>query len=181
MRNWTLRELLLLVTVMAFVLFHVGNAVRIKVTPLEDFEVTADEFHNWAKGVDPQSSRRGSSSQTSNRQGVRITRFQELEIETTSDKTREIVRHWRHRVQEKIDQNGWLVSGGGSGGDEFSYSIWKLDSLYDVNFYCQSTPIPVDNRNKDPNRVRLSIRWIAIGYTRLRDDKRLIAPAPAAP
>jgi len=179
-KNWTLRELLLLVTVIGFVLFHIGNTIRLKVMQLEPFEVSADELSVWAKEIDPQLSKHGGSSQTSSRLNVSSTRFQHLELETTAEKAPEIVRHWRRRVLEQIDQNGWMISGR-SGENPFSFSIWKLDSLYEINFQSQSTPIPVNDWNKNPNRVVLTIHWITIGYTRLRDDKRLVTPASAAP
>ena len=49
MRNWTLREMLLLVAVPAFLIFHATEGVRLRVMPFERFELEPSDFEKWAK------------------------------------------------------------------------------------------------------------------------------------
>jgi hypothetical protein len=182
MRNWTLREMLLLVAVLAFLIFHAAEAVRRRVMAFERFEVEPNDLENWAKEIDPNVSvfGGGSDSSASHHGAERIIHYT---FEVPADKVSPIVEHWRDRILEKIDAEGWKISGHSRGTEQFGFSFRKHDSHYDTHFYGFAAPIPAEwpRSEKDKDKVRLQVRWIAIGYTRLYDGKRLVEPAPAAP
>jgi hypothetical protein len=182
MRNWTLREMLLLVAVLAFLIFHATEGVRLRVMPFERFEVEAFELEKWAKEIDPNVGLDGGgSSSSATPHGAE--RIVHCTFEIPKDKVTPVVEHWRERIKEKIDAEGWKIGGYNRGTEEFGFSFRKHDSHYETHFYCWSTPLPDESSRseKDKEKVRLMLRWIMIGYTRLHDGKRLVEPAPAAP
>ena len=182
MRNWTLREMLLLVAVLAFVIFHATEGVRLRVVPFERFEVEPSDLEKWAKEIDPNVSMDGGSSgsSASHHGAERIIRYT---YEVPADQVTPIVEHWREHIAEKIAAEGWKINGHSRGTEQFGFSFRKHDSHYDTHFYSLTAPLPADwpRSEKDKDKVRLVVRWIAIGYTRLYDGKRLVEPVPAAP
>ena len=182
MRNWTLREMLLLVTVLAFVLFLVSDAVRSRIAPFQRFELTYSDVVNWAKEVDSKaipSDATGGGSRSQDPHGGRSDLFIGLELEVSAAKVPEILQNYRRRITEKIDREGWTKSVHGT--DPFQISLRKLGSLFDVYFFTATTPIPVNELNGGEDKVRLTIHWIIIGYTTTRDGMGLANPAPTAP
>jgi hypothetical protein len=179
MIRWTLRELLLLLTVVGFALFHFGNTLRLRVVSFIPFGVTTDELTDWAREIDP-SIERPTWGYLSGPFAGGKERWNHMEFNVATADVPKITEHWRTRVAEKIKRENWQSSGQGSGTGMFSFSLGNGDSRYDVAFYWSTASPTSSGENSDDSRVRLTVRWIEVGYTRLYVDKHLINDPAAA-
>lgn len=175
MKQWTLRELLLLLTVLSFALYYISESVHRRVLPFAPFEVRDQELTGWAREVDPASSMHryvvsgGTWPDETGRH-----RMHHLEMEVSADQVMSVVRHWQKRIDEKIVSEGWNRPGAGSSENVFSYSLARPNELYDVDFSHSTSPPSKSWSMPKPNTVRLDLHWVEVGYIRYRNGKRLV-------
>jgi hypothetical protein len=170
-RNWTLRELLLLAVFLTFVIWHAYDAARVRFGRMERFEITPAELETWAKEIDP-SVRLSAAGDGTGAINSRTTPLVHWEFDVPLDQIDKIFENWRLRVGEKIHRGGWTWRGGGSGKNgethDFSFRVSKSDSRYTAFFYAEPTP-GVARPKDGTGRTRLSVEWIVLGYSRRRN------------
>ena len=183
MRTWKRRELALLAVFLLFVVWHAYDAARVRFGRMERFEITPGELETWAQEIDP-SVRLSPAKVETPANTVPTTAFEHWEFEVPESREHEIVNNWERHFRAKIDQDGWRFIGAGSGGDggmrHFQIYFRNRDSYYETYLHAnyetvpfeRTTPLATSVPENGHGRVRLSVDWFAVGYTRLRREWR---------
>jgi hypothetical protein len=179
MRQWTIRELLLLIGILAFISSYAADALRTRSLPQHAFDLPYDRFADWAREIDP-NSLQGSSVVSSG--GVRnwpTTDNWHFEFKTNTARADDIVRNIRRGIEAHLTSNGWESSNHAFYDARHRCTLRRFDATYELQSNYFTEPIPVNQWNKDPNRVRLVVRWLGVGYTKSYGDMHLAAPVNA--
>lgn len=181
MTQWTIRELLLLIGILAFASAYIADSLRPQSLPQDSFELPYDHFISWAQEIDRDSTK-GSSVVAAGSQGTwpwPTTEHWWLEFETSDARADEIVRNIRRHTVAHLASNGWRLTGQTSLDTRNRYTLRRDDSSYELQSDYFMKPIPINQGNKDPHRVRLSLRWLGVGFTKTYGDLHLAAPIPS--
>lgn len=174
MRNWKRRELALLAVFLTLATWRAYDAIRVRVGRMERFEIAPGELEIWAQEMDP--SVRLSPAKVDVAAGnVPTTAFGHWEFEVPDAEVHAIVNNWERRFREKIRRNGWRFVGSGSGGDQgmrrFQIRFRNGDSYYETYLYATCETDLFATPKNGGRRVRLSVDWFAVGYSRLQSDR----------
>jgi hypothetical protein len=179
MKNWTIREMLLLIAILAFVSAYAAEAWRVERLPEDVFQLPYREWDDWVLEIDGNSRPTGSAMSGPGRGFWPNTQNSYCTIETSASNVDKIVETLRRRLQEQMTANGWQWTGKADRGERYECSLSKRDSMYVLRSNYYTKPIPIGQGNKDPDRVRLTMRWMAVGYALSDRGMPLADPPPA--
>jgi hypothetical protein len=177
-KQWTIRELLLIIGILAFGAAYVADRLRSQNLPEDSFELPHDQFVHWAQEIDRNSVRNSSAipAESRGKWPWPTPGNWWLEFGTTDARADEIVANIRRRTVEHLASTGWQLTGQTSLDRRICYSLRRGDSFYELESNYFTRPIPINQWNQDPHRVRLSLRWIGVGFTKTYGDLHLAAP-----
>ncbi len=166
--SFSIRELLLAITVIALAIPYVVDICRSTDEPLRYLNLDPSYFADWAKEIDPAARRVGRYYGGSNSlYGKNY--FATAEVAANRQLHKQIADHWRMRIRERISDQGWRITQEISSPDAWQVTINQDHSTYQMYFYF--LPDAKDVSSQDA--PTLHVRWIELAYTDRRFGRDL--------
>ena len=150
----SLRELFLVVTIVALFIPYCTSLFLPKDRQLRYLNLDPYRLPEWAKEIDPNVQPIGRYYGGMNSPHGK-SYFASAAVDANPDLHKQIVDHWRMRIREQISDQGWTITREVCGQDNWELTITQAHSTYQMYFYNLTT--------QDTSTIQ--VRWIELAYT----------------
>lgn len=157
--SYSIRELLLVITVTALAIPYLVHAFQSRDEPLYYLDLDPGYFAEWAKEIDP-SARLVERDYGGGNSMYGKNYFAFAEVAADERLHKRIADHWRMRIRQQFTDKGWTITHEVSWPQAWQVTIAQDHSLYQMYFYV----FPNENDYLPPQST-LRVCWIELAYT----------------